>query len=127
LTLEETVEFLFHCHRSAPFLFFKGNTFAEVARRLIDVLFADLPLARRREAASLAAHFVAGVLDGDSMRQGLIALWVQAELKVGARVRTPRGSARGVIIRILDDGRVAWRPDDSTLELLALPESLQRE
>lgn len=36
-----------------PFLFFNGNTFAEVARRTIDLLLADFPIGRRREAASL--------------------------------------------------------------------------
>jgi hypothetical protein len=44
LTLLETIEFLYRCHRAAPFLFFNGNTFAEVARRIVDLLFADLPL-----------------------------------------------------------------------------------
>src|SRR2546430_1511545 len=58
LTFGELLEFLFHCHRGAPFLFFNGNTFAEVARRVTDVLLAEFPLARRREASSLAAHFV---------------------------------------------------------------------
>src|SRR5687767_11560665 len=39
LTLPETLDFLFQCHRGAPFLFFNGNTFAEIARRITDVLF----------------------------------------------------------------------------------------
>ena len=30
LTLLETLDFLFRCHRAAPFLFFNGNTFAEM-------------------------------------------------------------------------------------------------
>src|SRR5215510_340315 len=34
LSLLETFDFLFRCHRAAPFLFFNGNTFAEIARRL---------------------------------------------------------------------------------------------
>jgi hypothetical protein len=29
-----------------------------------------------------------------------------------------------VIVRMLDDGRVVWRPDDTESELTALPESL---
>lgn len=47
-----------------------------------------------------------------------------AELQVGDRVKTLRGSASGVIVRLLDDGRVMWRPDGSDSELMALPESL---
>jgi hypothetical protein len=127
LTLLDLLDLLFRCHRSAPFLFFNGNTFAEVARRTVDLLFADLPLSRRREAASLAAHFVAGVLDRDSMASGIESLCEATELKVGDHVRTLRGSATGVILRIEPDGRVVWRPKGSRSELIALPEALLRE
>jgi len=127
LTLLETLDFLFRCHRAAPFLFFNGNTFAEIARRLIDILFADLPLARRREAASLAAHYVAGVLDRDSMARGVEALGEAADFRVGDRVRTLKGSRKGAVRRIKPDGRVAWVPDGNKTELVALPESLLRE
>ena len=41
--------------------------------------------------------------------------------------KTLRGSARGVIKRILDDGRVVWQPEATQSELTALPESLLRE
>jgi hypothetical protein len=123
----ELLELLFRCHRFAPFLFFNGNTFAEVARRTVDLLFADLPLSRRREAASLAAHFVAGVLDQDSMVLGIESLCESADFQVGDHVRTLRGSAGGVILRIQADGRVVWRPKGSQSELIALPESLLRE
>jgi hypothetical protein len=127
LTLLDLLELLFRCHRSAPFLFFNGNTFAEVARRTVDLLFADLALSRRREAASLAAHFVAGVLDRDSMVLGIESLCESAAFNVGDHVRTLRGSSRGVIVRIQPDGRVVWRPSGDRSELIALPESLLRE
>jgi hypothetical protein len=32
MTLGEALEFLFQCHRGAPFLFFSGNTFGEIVR-----------------------------------------------------------------------------------------------
>jgi len=35
-----------------------------------------------------------------------------------------RGTTRGIVTHILEDGRIAWRPEGSTLELIALPESL---
>ena len=126
LTLGETLEFLFQCHRAAPFLFFNGNTFGEIARRIIDAVFIEFPIGRRREAASLAAHYVAGVLDYQSMESGLNALAELAEFKPGDRVKTLRGSMQGTIVRVLDDGRVIWRADSGT-ELTALPESLVRE
>ena len=52
------------------------------------------------------------------------SLWHSADLKPGDRVKTFRGSLRGVIVRKLPDGRVVWRPDRSRTELIALPESL---
>ena len=49
LTLGQTLDFLFECHRSAPFLFFNGNTFGEIARRIVDAIFIEFPLGRRRK------------------------------------------------------------------------------
>ena len=69
LSLDETIEFLRHCHRRAPFLFFNGNTFADVGRTIVDFVFADLPTTRRREVMSAVAHYIAGVLDHDAMVQ----------------------------------------------------------
>ena len=79
---------------------------------------------RRRELASAVAHYIAGVLDRDSMISAVDSLWQSALLSVGDRVQTMRGTTRGIVTRILEDGRIAWRPEDSTLELIALPESL---
>jgi hypothetical protein len=45
--LGETLDFLRTCHRRAPFLFFNGNTFADIARTFSDYLFAELPRGRR--------------------------------------------------------------------------------
>ena len=126
LSLKELFDFLRVCHRKAPFLFFNGNTFAEVARRATDTLLAEFPLARRREAASLAAHYVAGVLDEKSLELGLGTLTEPPDFKPGDRVKTLRGPMSGKIVRVLADGRVVWRAD-SGMELTALPESLIRQ
>jgi len=126
-SLLETLDWLRSYHRKAPFLFFNGNTFAEIARTLTDALFAEFPRARRREAASLAAHYVAGVLDREPVTAGIVALADAANFKPGDRVKTLKGSARGVVRKILADGRIIWRPDDNNAELTALPESLLRE
>ena len=126
LTLGEALDFLFQCHRAAPFLFFNGNTFGEIARRIVDAVFVEFPLSRRREAASLAAHYVAGVLDSPSMESGLMVLAELAGFQPGDRVKTLRGTMPGTILRVLPDGRVVWRAD-SGAELTALPEALLRE
>jgi len=127
VTFGELLEFLFQCHRGAPFLFFNGNTFAEVARRGMDALLAEFPLSRRREASSLAAHYVAGTLDWDSLCLGIDSLTEAPDFKVGDRVKTLKGSTHGVIVNLLPDGRVAWKPDGTSSELRAFPDALLRE
>jgi len=60
------------------------------------------------------------------MEAGLRSLAALADFKPGDRVKTLRGSTQGVIVSVLSDGRVAWRPDGSQSEITALPESLLR-
>ena len=123
-SLGEVLDFLKGFHRKAPFLFFNGNTFADIGRRLSTALFSDLPSVRQREVSSAIAHYIAGVLDREAMVGIVESLCVSAELKAGDRVKTLRGTTSGVILRVLEDGRVVWRPAGSQSELTALPESL---
>jgi hypothetical protein len=124
LTLLETFQFLKSCHRRAPFLFFNGNTFAEIGRALATALFSNLPFQRRKEASSAVAHFITGVLEQGMMVGAIDTVFQTADWKPGDRVKTLRGSLHGVIVRLLEDGRVVWRPDGTESELTALPESL---
>ena len=89
-------------------------------------MFADLSTTRRREVISAVAHYIAGVLDRESMGEIVESLCEAADLQPGDRVKTLRGSLRGVVVRVLPDGRVAWRPDGHQAELVALPEGLLR-
>ena len=75
----------------------------------------------------MIAHYIAGVLDRESMVEIVEGLCRSATFGVGDRVKTLRGSLRGVIVQVLDDGRVAWRPDGAASELIALPETLSRD
>jgi hypothetical protein len=127
LSLADTFDSLRSFHRKAPFLFFNGNTFATIGRELTSALFRDLPTVRRRETASAVAHYIAGVLDRDSMVEIVESLCETALWKAGDRVKTLRGSTRGVIQEVLPDGRIAWLPDASHSQLIALPESLVLE
>ena len=119
----ETLDWLRRFHRRAPFLFFNGNTFADIARGLVNFVLADLPPARLREATSLAAHYVAGVLDREPLSSGLNSLLQATTLQPGDRVRSFRGSLRGTVVRLLPDGRTVIHTTDGA-ELLALPETL---
>jgi len=127
LTLAEFIEFLRQYHRRAPFLFFNGNTFADIARQIVGALFADLPVGRRREVMSAVAHYIAGVLPWEAMAGIVDSLCGAADWKPGDRVKTLRGSLHGVVARILEDGRVVWVPDGTQNELTSLPESLCRD
>jgi hypothetical protein len=74
--------------------------------------------------ASAIAHYIAGVLDAESMIQVVESLWEASELKAGDHVKTLRGTTRGKVLRVLDNGKVVWRPSGSSSELIALPASL---
>ncbi len=50
-----------------------------------------------------------------------------SELKPGVRVKTLRGSTHGIVLRLLEDGRVVWRADNTETELTGLPEALLPE
>ncbi len=125
ITLADAFDTLREFHKRAPFLFFNGNTFAAIGRELSYALFSDLPVIRMREVGSATAHYIAGVLDRDSMIQIIDTLSAASELEPGTKVRTLRGSTQGVILRVLEDGRVVWRTDAGT-DLTALPETLSR-
>src|SRR5580692_1844171 len=99
LSLAETIEFLRKCHRSAPFLFFNGNTFADVGRTIVDLIFADLATGRRREVMSAVAHYIAGVLPWEALVGIVESLSQTADWKAGDRVKTLHGSLAGVIVR----------------------------
>ncbi len=86
-------------------------------------VFGDLPTSRQREIASAAAHYIAGVMDREAMVELVDILAQTTDFKPGDRVKTLRGSARGVVVRKAADGRIVWRLDGGG-ELMALPEDL---
>ena len=102
----------------------RASSTADIGRRISTAVFAELPTSRLRELTSAIAHYIAGVLDREAMVEIVESLCQSANLKPGDQVQTLRGSARGKILRLLEDGRVVWQPDGSASELVALPESL---
>lgn len=69
------------------------------------------------------AHYIAGVLEWESMASIIESLSQSADLKPGDRVQTLRGSLHGTVKQILSDGRVLWIPEGGG-ELISLPETL---
>jgi preprotein translocase subunit YajC len=76
---------------------------------------------------SAVAHYIAGVLPWDAMVRMVDSLSEVSDLKPGDRVKTMRGTLHGIVVRILEDGRLVWKPDNTAVELTALPESLCRD
>lgn len=58
---------------------------------------------------------------------GLASLTESFDFEAGDRVKTLKGTMRGVIRKVLPDGRVSWLPDGNSMELMALPESLLKD
>ena len=90
------------------------------------ILFADLPKTRLRQAGSIVAHYIAGVLDWEAAAGLIDGLWQAASFAVGDQVQTLRGSARGTVVRLLEDGRVVFKSEVGGVELISLPESLRK-
>jgi len=76
---------------------------------------------------SAVAHYIAGVLPWEAMVAIVESLSETADFKAGNHVKTLRGSLHGVVVKVLQDGRVVWKPKGAAADLTALPESLCRE
>lgn len=66
MRLDEAIDLCRRCHRMAPFCFYNGNTFAAVARDVIQNL--ALPADEAYIIRSLAGHIVAGVATDEEVR-----------------------------------------------------------
>ena len=66
MRLDEAIDLCRRCHRMAPFCFYNGNTFAAVARDVIQNL--ALPADEAYVIRSLAGHIVAGVATDEEAR-----------------------------------------------------------
>ena len=124
MTILELLDFLYQCHKQAPFLNFNGNVFAEIARQIVATALLGMAIGRMEAACSLAAHCVAGVLDRDKALSAIASLLEVDVLQPGDRVATLELTREGRVTRVLADGRVAWLPAGRKTELLARPETL---
>jgi hypothetical protein len=66
MSLDQMVDLCRKCHRLAPFTNYNGNTFAAIARAIVDGLDISGPTAAI--ARSLAGHIVAGVASDEEVR-----------------------------------------------------------
>jgi len=66
MRLDDAIDLCRRCHRMAPFCFYNGNTFAAVARDVIQNL--ALPADQAFVIRSLAGHIVAGVATEEEVK-----------------------------------------------------------
>jgi|688.fasta_scaffold624926_2 hypothetical protein len=66
MRLDEAIDLCRRCHRMAPFCFYNGNTFAAVARDVIQNI--TLSAEEAYIIRSLAGHIVAGVATDEEVR-----------------------------------------------------------
>lgn len=123
--LGETIDFLRNCHRLSPFLFFNGNTFAAIGRTICNLAFKEIPVVRRQVLVGAIAHYIAGVLDRESMVRFVEELSEATDLKIGDRVESLKGSLQGEVTQVFDDGRIEWQPDGGVSKLTCSPESVK--
>lgn len=106
----------------------KGGKNCPVLRRdLSYALFADVAAKRKKQLASLMAHFIAGVpeVDKAALRNGLTELTQLEDFQVGDKVTTLQKSLSGEIIRINQDGGIVWKCDQTGLVITGAPQSLR--
>ena len=132
LTLAEAVEICRKCHLLAPFCNYNGNTFVVVIRDCIRHAPGFTP-EQRILARSLAGHLVAGTAEpGEAAQFQQILHDVEhgtatapaTPLKAGDRVKTPKGSLTGTVIRVNPNGTITWKADQTDAELTGSPETV---
>ncbi len=124
VTFEETLDFLKHCHRSAPFLNFNGNTFAEIGRAFVGALLVGFPTPRARLMVSAVGHYIAGTLDKKSLSSAFSEMANTPTFEEGMRVKTLKGSLFGVVTGFSADGLVIWKADGSNTTFKNTPSTL---
>jgi hypothetical protein len=126
LSVGAAFDFLWTCQHRGPFLFENAGAFAEVARQVAQDVFRALAAARRKALVAGVADYVAGGLERTVMVELVEGLWNVGAFRPGTRVKTLRGGAEGIVLRLLADGRVLWRPKGLAVDLVAPPEGLLR-
>jgi hypothetical protein len=69
LSFSEALQVCLRCHRLAPFCFYNGNTFAAIARDMIEDISTPLSPEKAHILRSVAGHIVAGTATDVEMKQ----------------------------------------------------------
>lgn len=123
-TLGAALDFLRACQERAPFLFENAATFAALGRELMQPWVTGLGAARSRAILLAVSDYISGGLARTELIEIVEGVWEAAPLRPGMRVKTLRGAVEGVVLQVLPDHRVLWRPRGSAADLVAETGSL---
>jgi len=125
-TLEETIDFLKTAHKTAPFLYFNGNTFGQIGRMLIQGILNSLSPTRLQTLSSATAHYISGLPDFNktALLNVFKSLTTIHSFKPGERVQTLKGSLTGRVIKNNPDGTITVKVDNAATTIKSLPENL---
>lgn len=123
-TLAAALDFLRACQEQGPFLFENAATFAALGRELMQPWVAGLGAARSRAILLAVSDYISGGLARADLIEIVEGLWEAPPLRPGMRVKTLRGAVEGVVLQVLPDHRVLWRPRGSVADLVAEAGSL---
>ncbi len=71
MTLTEVLDVCHQCHELAPFVFNNGNTFAAIARTLLEELLKTMPPVEAQIIRTTVCHYVVGLVDRKEFLQVL--------------------------------------------------------
>ena len=97
LGLVETLDLIRECRAALPFTFNNGNTFAAIAKTLVDDWLKTLPPIEAQIMRTTVCHFVAGQIDRKELLQVLKHLGPSCKPAVPAAVVKPTAAPVGQV------------------------------
>jgi len=71
LSLLEVLDVCRKCYEAAPFVFNNGNTFAGIARKIVDEWLESMPSVERQIVRNTIGHYVAGIVSRRELQKVL--------------------------------------------------------
>src|SRR5438477_11255364 len=89
LSLNDVLDLCRRCYEMAPFIFNNGNTFAAIAKSLVDDWMKTLPSVEGQIVSNTVGHYVAGVISKKELRKVLRHFETSWNTYVAARQIVP--------------------------------------
>lgn len=76
---------------------------------MVDMLYAEIPEAKRREIRSAVGHHVSGILSLEQLHSIVSDMERSEIFQVGDPIQSLKGSLKGTVTRLRPDGRVEFK------------------